>query len=290
MRVEAYRVRASHPRTSGTRSGSGALVPCGMVRVLHVPLPLSRRGNTLMGVVSELGRSQVGRRCRGRGRRERQPRRPRRRSRQPGRRLHDLLPAPVVHPFASVGATTVSARLGRRRRHTGDLYLPAIEAAAAWGPDLLLLYEGLATCGTVPAWRRALPDARIVVYMHSPLLACLREGRTGPFPGRCRCRGVRLAVPPHAVRRAGAGPGGQGDRRGERRRPDSSSTRTPTGPSAVGPVPTGRPSQLLFVGQVAPHKGPDLMLRAMDDRPGPDRRRHCGPRWSAAARTTPATS
>ncbi len=138
------------------------------VRVLHVPLPLSRRGNTLMGVVAALGRCQTAdghdvgvvvsdnrdvhldgldnlavdytRHC---------PREWLSRS----ERLRD----------------DVSGRLGRRRRFSGDLYLPAIEAAAAWRPDLLLLYDGLWGAATVPAWRAALPDTRIVVYMHSPL-------------------------------------------------------------------------------------------------------------------------
>ena len=231
-----------------------------MVRVLHVPLPLSRRGNTLIGVVAELARCEsadgatVGvvvsdnrdahldgldnlsvdytRHC------------PRQRFTRAERLQDDL-----------------SARLGRRRRHTGDLYLPAVEAAVAWCPDLLLLYEGMATAATVPAWRAALPDARIVLYLHSPLartygraelvrslvdidaVVCVSGFLRSQVVTRAPALAARTTVVENGVDRSIFHPapdGSAGQDRGDR-----------------------SSFELLFVGQVAPHKGPDLLLRAI---------------------------
>jgi len=155
----------------------------------------------------------------------------------------------------------VSGRLGHRRRHTGDLYLPAIEAAAVWGPDLVLLYEGLATAATVPAWRRALPDSRLVLYMHSQLartygraeltrslvgadaVVLVSEFLRSRFVARVPALAARATVVENGVDRSVFHPA-----------PDA----------PVGRVRgDGSPFELLFVGQVAPHKGPDLMLRAV---------------------------
>ena len=155
----------------------------------------------------------------------------------------------------------VSARLGRRRRYTGDLYLPAIEAAAAWRPDLLILYEGLATAATVPAWRRALPDSRIVLYMHSPLaraygraelvrslggvdaVVFVSEFLRSQFVTRVPALAAKATVVENGVDRSVFHP-------------------DPDGPVGRDRA-EGSPFELLFVGQVAPHKGPDLMLRAV---------------------------
>jgi len=249
-----------------------------MVRVLHVPLPLSRRGNTLVGVASELGRCQlaagddVGVIV------------------SDNRDVHldgldNLAVDYTLHCPREWFTRTerlrddAAGRLDRRRRHTGDLYLPAIAAAADWRPDLLLLYEGLSTATTVPAWRRALPDARIVLYMHSPLargygraelVRSLSDADVVVFVSdflRSRflervpaLAGVSVVVENgvdqtlfHPGEVAGddadapadapadAGPGA--DTRGDQAPPD--------------------PFDLLFVGQMAPHKGPHLLLEAM---------------------------
>ena len=242
-----------------------------MVRVLHVPLPLSRRGNTLVGVTSELGRCQlaagdhVGVVV------------------SDNRDVHldgfDNLAVDYTRhcPREWFSRTErlrddVAGRLDRRRRYTGDLYLPAIEAAAGWRPDLLLLYEGLSTATTVPAWRRALPAARIVLYMHSPLArgygraelvrslsdadvvvfvsAFLRSRFVERVPALA---GVSVVVENGVDRTLF--------------RPDGGS---PTG-AATGPGGDGRgnehpgdaPFEVLFVGQMAPHKGAHQLLEAM---------------------------
>jgi glycosyltransferase involved in cell wall biosynthesis len=227
------------------------------VRVLHVPLPLSRRGNTLMGVVAALGRCETAdgddvgvivsdnrdvhldgldnlavdytRHC---------PREWLSRS----ERLRD----------------DVSGRLGRRRRFSADLYLPAIEAAADWRPDLLLLYEGLWAAADVRSWRAALPDARIVVYMHSPLARGYGRGELTRSLAHADVvvlvseflRSQFVArVPALAGSAVVAGNGVDG---------------SVFHPADRAPSTSGEgPFEVLFVGQMAPHKGPHLLLEAM---------------------------
>jgi glycosyltransferase involved in cell wall biosynthesis len=235
-----------------------ALVPSSTVRVLHVPLPLSRRGNTLMGVVAALGRCQTA-------------------------DGHDVGVVVSDNRDVHLGGLDnlavdytrhcprewlsrserlrddVSGRFGRRRRFSGDLYLPAIEAAAAWGPDLLLLYDGLWGAATVPAWRAALPDTRIAVYMHSPLARGYGRGELtrsltdadvvvlvsgslrSEFVGRVPALAGSAVVVTNGVDGSVFHPGG-----------GAAAARSDHGPF-----------ELLFVGQMAPHKGPHLLLEAM---------------------------
>ncbi len=228
-----------------------------MVRVLHVPLPLSRRGNTLMGVVEALGRCEAA---------------------DGGdvgvivshnRDVHidglDNLAVDYTRhcPREWISRAErlrddVSGRLGRRRRFSGDLYLPAIDAAAAWRPDLLLLYDGLWAAAQVEAWRAALPDARIVVYMHSPLargygraeltrslahadvVVLVSEFLRSRFVERVPAMAGSAVVVANGV---------------------DASVFHPADPSPA--VPDDGPFELLFVGQMAPHKGPHLLLEAM---------------------------
>ena len=160
----------------------------------------------------------------------------------------------------------VSGRLGWRRRFTGDLYIPAIEAAVGWRPDAVLLYEGLFVAGTVPAWRQALPDAALIVYLHSALarsygrrelqhaladvdyVVCVSEFLRSQVLARVPKLADRTVVVPNGVDLA-----------------TFHSVEPSTAIRAEGPAGTGgsEPFTLLFVGQMAAHKGPDLMLRAM---------------------------
>lgn len=55
---------------------------------------------------------------------------------------------------------------GSPRWFAGRLFLPAVEAAQAWKPDGILLYEGHATA-SIPRWRRAFPDTPILIYAHN---------------------------------------------------------------------------------------------------------------------------
>jgi glycosyltransferase involved in cell wall biosynthesis len=237
-----------------------ALVRYAAMRVLHVPLPLSPPGNTLMRVVSELGRcqtatgSEVGVIV------------------SDNRDVHlDGIDNLAVDYTAHCPrqwftrserlADDMRGRLGRRRRYTGDLYLPAIEAATAWRPDLILLYEGLATAATVPDWRQALPAARIVLYMHSQLARAY--GRAELVRSLAEADAVVFVsqfLRSHFVDRvpALAGKSTVVENGVDRNvfHPDQAGTTPQTGAGASD-------FQILFVGQVAPHKGPDLMLRAV---------------------------
>jgi glycosyltransferase involved in cell wall biosynthesis len=229
-----------------------------MVRVLHVPLPLSRRGNTLMSVVAALGACQsadgddVGvvvsdnrdvhldgldnlavdytRHC---------PRQWLSRS----ERLRD----------------DVSGRLGRRRRFAADLYRPAVEAAVAWRPDLLLLYDGLWAAADVPAWRAALPDARIVVYMHSPLARSY--GRAELTRALADADVVVLVSEFLRSRFVARVPAAAGSAVVVGNGVDRTVFHPADRPAA--PASGADPFELLFVGQMAPHKGPHLLLEAM---------------------------
>jgi len=269
MLTECYPGRVSIRQgvdPAGVLRERGALLPSRPVRVLHVPLPLSRSGNTLVGVVAALGRCQA----------------------EVGddvgvvvsdnRDVHldgfDNLSVDYTRHCPREWFTRserlrddVAGRLGRRRRHTGDLYLPAIEAAAAWRPDLVLLYEGLAGAATVPAWRRALPDARLAVYLHSPLARSYGRGELvrslsdadvvvlvsaylrDRFVARVPALAGTAVVVENGVDRGVFHPG-------------------PGAGGVAGTASTedrATPFEILFVGQMAPHKGPHLLLAAVAD-------------------------
>ena len=231
------------------------------MRVLHVPLPFSRRGNTLMIVASELVRceSEAGHR-----------------SgvvvstnRDVTMEHAELVAVDFTVPCPRQWFTrserwrdTVAGRLGLRRRFTGDLYRPAIDAAVGWRPDLVLVYEGLSGAATVPEWRRALPDAALVVYLHSPLARSYgrRElERSLADVDRIVCvseylrRAVVERVPSLAARTEVVANGVDLD------------TFHPSDDASPAGAPSADddPFTLLFVGRVSEHKGPDLMLRAM---------------------------
>jgi glycosyltransferase involved in cell wall biosynthesis len=219
---------------------------------------LSRRGNTLMTVAAELVRCETDA------------------GHTPGLVVStnrgvtmdhtELVPVDFTVPCPREWFTRterlrdmLAGRVGRRRRFTGDLYRPAVDAAVAWEPDLVLLYEGLFVAATVPEWRRALPDATLVVYLHSALarsygphelergladvdrVVCVSEYLRRTVVDRVPALAEHTVVIPNGVDLAAFRPG------------DGSV------PSADG----DQPFTLLFVGRVSRHKGPDLMLAAM---------------------------
>ncbi len=227
------------------------------MRVLHVPPPLSRQGNTLITVVAELGREELA--------------------------GGDQVAVVVSHnrdahlegmenlvvdyttycprqwfTANEVRLDTLAGRVGRRRRRTADLFLPAIEAAVAWQPDLVLLNEGVYAATSLPDWRAALPDATLVLYLHSALSRSygrrelyrvleaadhvvtvsnfLRSATVDRVPGLA---GMIVAVP-NGVDLERFSPGTTATERGD---DDAFS--------------------MLFAGQIAPHKGPDRLLSAL---------------------------
>jgi len=149
------------------------------------------------------------------------------------------------------------ARMGLRRRYLPRYYLPAIDAAAELQPRLVLLYEGYYALTSLSLWRRTLPDAAIVLYVHNPvsrtcpsweLRRLLRAADAVVCVSSALSASIldRLPDPPCPVTvvHNGVDP----------------VTFTPVGRPVRQP---GQPMRLLFVGAVAPHKGPDLLLRAV---------------------------
>jgi len=228
------------------------------MRVLHVPLPFSRRGNTLMAIAGELARCETDA------------------GHSPGVVVStnrditmdstDLVPVDFTVPCprewftrAERGRDTIAGRFGRRRRFTGDLYRPAVDAAVAWEPDLVVLYEGLSVAATVPEWRRSLPDATLIVYLHSALARSYgRRELERDLAGADRIVAVSEYLRQTVVDRA---PGLAARTVVIANGVDAAAFRPGDGP---GPGDDGdEPITLLFAGRVTPYKGPDLMLRAM---------------------------
>jgi glycosyltransferase involved in cell wall biosynthesis len=228
------------------------------MRILHVPPPLSRQGNTLMTVAEELGRQEISR------------------GDQVGvivSHNRDARPAGLDNLIVDyttycprqwftaneVRLDTVAGRFGRRRRRTADLFLPAIDAAAAWQPDLVLLYEGVYAATSLPDWRRALPDASIVLYLHSALSRSYGRRELARVLDACDhvvcvsnfLRSATVARVPEAAGKVTAVLNGV-----------DLDTFRPAEPGAAGAAGDGVFS-VLFAGQIAPHKGPDRLIRAL---------------------------
>ncbi len=156
---------------------------------------------------------------------------------------------------AEVALDTLAGAAGLTRPYHGRLYLPAIAAAETWRPDVVLLYEGHYAAASLPLWRQRLPGAAIVLYVHNAVsrtygrreLGRLLEAADGVIcVSEFMSATVRARVPNRAERIRTVENGVDLDHF----TPDGSRKRA-------------EPLVVVFAGQVAPHKGPDLMLRAM---------------------------
>jgi len=156
---------------------------------------------------------------------------------------------------AEVALDSLAGAAGLIRPYHGRLYLPAIEAAETWRPDVVLLYEGHYAAASLPLWRQRLPGSAIVLYVHNAVsrtyrrreLARLLEAADGVIGvSEFMSATVRARVPNRAERIRTVENGVDLDYF----TPDGSPKRS-------------EPLVVVFAGQVAPHKGPDLMLRAM---------------------------
>jgi UDP-glucose:(glucosyl)LPS alpha-1,2-glucosyltransferase len=151
-----------------------------------------------------------------------------------------------------------SGALGRRRLRQSRLYEPAIAALHAVRPDVVLLHEGHHATPSIPLWREAWPDVHLVLYVHIPLsrsyfrpeLTRLLRGlgglvfvsRDGLQATERRTRGLPV---PAAVVRNGV----------------DTSVFTPSGRV------TSTTFRIAFVGELASHKGPDLLVAAVKHLP-----------------------
>ena len=227
--------------------------------VLHVPIPLSTQGDSVMTVVQELCRQH---------------------------RLSGWQPAVILSDNRHVSiedarnvfvdytrycpkewfsrrekwADVMAGFLGLARRNYGRLYLPATEAAAAIAPDAVVVHESHYAAPSLPRWRQACPGSKIVLYVHVNLSRSYqaremrrllthadavvfvshsqRDSNLHRIPGRRdRCFVIHNGVDT------------------ERFRPPANHSIRPSVPQS--------PFEVLFVGRVIPQKGPDRLLRAM---------------------------
>jgi len=147
----------------------------------------------------------------------------------------------------------------RERPHAARLFEPAAEALAQVAPDWVLLHEGHYAVTALPLFRHALPTStRIALHVHNSISASVLRPELS-----------------HLLRHADAVIGvsafmAEGVRR--RARVDEAkvtwvhngadTTRFHPAEPGGEHAPDGR-LRLLYVGQVAPHKGVDLLLQAL---------------------------
>ncbi|WP_020144736.1 glycosyltransferase family 4 protein [Terracoccus sp. 273MFTsu3.1] len=147
----------------------------------------------------------------------------------------------------------------RERPHAARLFEPAAEALARVAPDWVLLHEGHYAVTALPLLRRTLPSAtRIALHVHNGISASVRRPELS-----------------HLLRHADAVIGVSAFMAdGVRRRAwvdDAKVTWVHNGADTTRfhpAAPDGRRGtegrlRLLYVGQVAPHKGVDLLLQAL---------------------------
>jgi glycosyltransferase involved in cell wall biosynthesis len=149
---------------------------------------------------------------------------------------------------------------GLARPYHSKLFIPAIEAAAAIDPDVILLHESHYAAVSLPRWRRACPRARVLLYVHVNLsrsylrheLKRLLADADGVI---CVSRDSRRAVLSRA-------PWIEDKTFVVENGVDTALFRP--GPVERAPAPGEDAVEVLFVGRVVPSKGPDRLLAALD--------------------------
>lgn len=151
----------------------------------------------------------------------------------------------------------LAARCGLPRVHVRRVFRAALPRARELHPALVLLYEGYYALPALSQWRAALPESTLLLYVHNGFSRSYSRGELA--------RGLRhadgVALVSSALR-------------------DSLIDRLPRPPCRVEVVHNGvdtaiftpsnatkrdasSPFVVLFAGLVAPHKGPDRLVRAV---------------------------
>lgn len=150
----------------------------------------------------------------------------------------------------------VSGRLGRVRPHFGHLMDPAIDAVAELRPRVVLVYAGHYAAASLPRWERVRGDTEVVLYVHNPLSRTY--GR--PELRRLLDHADKVVFAAEHLRSAT-----------EKRlgRADDRLVSAPNGVDAYfleGQERTRSPDpfEVIFAGRVWPNKGVHLMLEAVD--------------------------
>lgn len=140
-----------------------------MRRVLHVPMPLSTQGSTLITVARELvlASGKLGHESHVILSDDRD-------ARVPEAKQHFVsYSAALPRQYFTKTEMLADALIGRvtdgRRPRQKRLYGPAVAAAQGIAPDVTLLYEGHYALPSIPAWKKALPGSDLVVYVHNKL-------------------------------------------------------------------------------------------------------------------------
>ncbi len=156
---------------------------------------------------------------------------------------------------AETAVDVIAGRSGFIRPFYGRLFLPAVQAAEGWRPDVVLLYEGHYAASSLPLWRERLPRASLILYVHNALSRTYGRRELGRLLGSAdgvicvsefMSATVRTRVPVMGERIMTVENGVDLDHF----TPDGS-------PKSSGAL------LVVFAGQVAPHKGPHLLLQAM---------------------------
>lgn len=149
----------------------------------------------------------------------------------------------------------VRGGVGLRRSNSGALFNPAIDALVRTEPDWVVLHEGEYATTALPLVRRALPAAGVALQAHNPV------SRSFLRPELTRLLGAAdliLTVSDAAGKElSGRAPAVSGKVRTLHNGVDTALFMPPAQRSAAGPI------RLLFVGQVTPHKGVDLVVDAL---------------------------
>jgi glycosyltransferase involved in cell wall biosynthesis len=153
----------------------------------------------------------------------------------------------------------------RERPHAARLFEPAAEALADIKPDWVLLHEGHYAVTALPLLRRALPaGTRIALHVHNAISSSvlrpelshlLRHADLVIGVSAFMAEGVRRRAWVDGAKVVWVHNGADTDRF----HPHEDA---PHEDSSHEDSPRGR-LRLLYVGQVAPHKGVDLLLRAL---------------------------
>ncbi len=162
----------------------------------------------------------------------------------------------------------------RERPHAARLFEPAAEALARVAPDWVLLHEGHYAVTALPLFRQALPSStRIALHVHNAISASVRRHELSHLLRHADAViGVSAFMADGVRRRAWVDHAkvtwvhnGADTTRFHPAETDGSpsSPSSQSSPSAPGYAACPRRLRLLYVGQVAQHKGVDLLLQAL---------------------------
>lgn len=142
---------------------------------------------------------------------------------------------------------------GLRRRYSRRLYRPVAEALSEYAPEFVFVHEGHYAVVGAELIARALPESRVYVYVHTPISRSIR-------PRELR----RLIRPLAGVVCVSEFVAREVEQRISRSIVPVTSVLNGCDLDRFSPNATAKGAELtiLFVGQVAPHKGPDLLVHA----------------------------